>query len=44
VTTGDRSDGSTRCVLLKDVELATKLAYYTGKTLQILESLPIPPG
>jgi hypothetical protein len=42
VASSDISSGSLRCVPMKDLELAAKLAYYTGKTLQILESLPPP--
>jgi hypothetical protein len=30
-------------VPLHDLELAAKLEYYTAKTIQILESIPIPP-
>jgi hypothetical protein len=28
---------------VKDLAVAAKLAYYTAKTLKVLEGLPIPP-
>jgi hypothetical protein len=39
VASQDISSGSLRCVRVADLEVAAKLAYYTAKTLQVLEAL-----
>jgi hypothetical protein len=36
LTDRDRSSGSQKCVLVKDVLTAAKLEYYTARLLQIL--------